>query len=237
MALSPVEQLKRHAAERAAALVRSGMRLGLGTGSTAAHFVDCIGEMKRDGLDVTCVPTSERTRIQAEGLGLRLSTLDETPELDLTVDGADEFDPQLRLIKGGGGAHLREKIVAAASRRLVIITDSSKEVVRLGKFKLPIEVDRFGLAATRGHIEAAAAKFGCPGPVVLRKTAEGADFLTDGGHLILDGDFKALPDPDGFATALNAIPGMIEHGLFIGMASAIIIADPAGIRVLGDLSV
>ena len=135
------------------------------------------------------------------------------------------------------GAAGSRAIIAAASRRLVIITDASKEVARLGKFKLPIEVDRFGLAATRGHIVAAAEKFGCPGPVVLRKAADGADFLTDGGHLILDGDFKALPDPDGFAAALNAIPGVIEHGLFIGMASAIIIADPAGIRVLGDLSV
>jgi ribose 5-phosphate isomerase A len=235
LSLSPVETLKRQAAERAAALVRPGMKLGLGTGSTAAHFVECIGELARKGVDVICVPTSERTRLQAEGLGLRLSTLDETPELDLTVDGADEFDSKLRLIKGGGGAHLREKIVAAASRRMVVITDASKEVAQLGKFKLPVEADRFGLAATRRHIEDAVRKNGCPGPIVLRKTAAGADFLTDGGNAIFDCDLRAIPDPEALAAALNAIPGVIEHGLFIGLASAIIVADPAGIRVVGAL--
>jgi len=235
LSLSPVEQLKRQAAERAAALVRSGMKLGLGTGSTAAHFVDCIGEKVRDGLDVICVPTSERTRLQAEGLNIKLSTLDETPELDLTVDGADEFDPKLRLIKGGGGAHLREKIVAAASKRMVVITDASKEVATLGKFKLPVEVDLFGLTATARHIEKAAKAQGCAGAIVLRQT-NGARFLTDGGNAIFDCDFGVIPDADGLACALNAIPGVVEHGLFIGLASAVIIADPAGIRVLGDLS-
>lgn len=235
MSLSPVEQLKRQAAERAAALVRSGMKLGLGTGSTAAHFVDCIGEKVRDGLDVVCVPTSERTRAQAEGLKIKLSTLDETPELDVTVDGADEFDPQLRLIKGGGGALLREKIVAAASRRMVVITDASKEVKQLGKFKLPVEADFFGLTATARQIEKAAKAHGCAGPIVLRKT-NGELFRTDGGNAIFDCDFGAIPDADGLATALNAIPGVVEHGLFIGLATAIIIADPAGIRVLGDLA-
>ena len=236
MSLSPVEQLKRHAAERAAALVRPGMKLGLGTGSTAAHFVDCIGEKVREGLDVICVPTSERTRIQSENWKIKLSTLDETPELDLTVDGADEFDPALRLIKGGGGALLREKIVAAASRRMVVITDASKEVPQLGKFKLPVEVDCFGLSATQRHIEAAAKAHFCSGAVVLRQSADGARFLTDGGNAIFDCDFRALPDADGLAVALNAIPGVVEHGLFIGLATAIIIADPRGIRVLGDLS-
>jgi ribose 5-phosphate isomerase A len=236
LSLSPVEQLKRQAAERAAALVRSGMKLGLGTGSTAAHFVDCIGEMVRDGLDVVCVPTSERTRAQAEGLNIRLSTLDETPELDLTVDGADEFDHKLRLVKGGGGALLREKIVAAASKRMVVITDASKEVQQLGKFKLPVEADLFGLSATARQIELAAKAHGCQGPVSLRKTAGGERFITDGGNAIFDCDFGAIPDADGLAVALNAIPGVVEHGLFIGLATAIIIADPAGIRVLGDLS-
>jgi ribose 5-phosphate isomerase A len=236
MTLTPIESLKRQAAEQAADLVRSGMRLGLGTGSTAAHFVNCIGERAREGLDVTCVPTSERTRLQAEGWGLRLSTLDETPELDLTVDGADEFDAQLRLIKGGGGALLREKIVAAASKRMVVITDSSKQVLLLGKFKLPIEADRFGLLATRRHIEDAARASGCSGPVILRKDADGKDYLTDGGHAIFDGDFGAIPDPEALAAALNAIPGMVEHGLFIGLASAVIVADPAGIRIVGDLA-
>ena len=232
---SLIESLKRQAAERAATLVRSGMRLGLGTGSTAAHFVDCIGEKARDGLDVICVPTSERTRLQAEGWSLRLSTLDETPELDLTVDGADEFDAQLRLIKGGGGALLREKIVAAASKRMVVITDASKEVTQLGRFKLPVEVDRFGLNATRRHIEEAARACGCHGPIVQRKAEGDRDYLTDGGHPIFDCDFRAIPDPDALAVALNAIPGVVEHGLFIGMASAVIIADTAGVRVVGKL--
>jgi ribose 5-phosphate isomerase A len=232
---SPIELLKRQAAERAAALVRSGMKLGLGTGSTAAHFVDCLGEKARHGLDVTCVPTSERTRLQAEGWGLRLSTLDETPELDLTVDGADEFDSALRLIKGGGGALLREKIVAAASKRMVVITDASKEVAQLGKFKLPVEADRFGLKATRRHIEEAARGCGCAGPVILRRTADAGDYLTDGGHAIFDCDFQAIPDPDALARALNGIPGVVEHGLFIGLASAVIVADINGIRVVGQL--
>ncbi|MBB4197042.1 ribose 5-phosphate isomerase A [Rhodoblastus sphagnicola] len=235
MSLSPVEQLKRQAAERAGALVRSGMKLGLGTGSTAAHFVDCLGEKVRDGLDVVCVPTSERTRLQAEGWAIRLTTLDEIPELDLTVDGADEFDPALRMIKGGGGALLREKIVAASSKRMVVITDPSKEVARLGKFKLPVEADLFGLTATAHKIARAAKAHGCSGPVVLRKTTSGERFLTDGGNAIFDCDFGSIPDADALAAALNAIPGVIEHGLFIGMATAVIIADPAGIRVLGDL--
>ncbi len=232
---SLIESLKRQAAERAATLVRSGMKLGLGTGSTAAHFVDCIGEKARDGLDVICVPTSERTRIQAEGWNLRLSTLDETPELDLTVDGADEFDAKLRLVKGGGGALLREKIVAAASKRMVVITDASKEVAVLGRFKLPVEVDLFGLRATRIHIENAARACGCSGPIVQRMAAGEKVYLTDGGHAIFDCDFGVIPDADALAVALNAIPGVVEHGLFIGMASAVIVADKAGIRVVGKL--
>ena len=137
---------KRRAAARALDFVKSGMRLGLGTGSTAAHFVDLLGARVKDGLAVVGVPTSVATARQAEGLGIPLTTLDETPELDLVVDGADEFDPQLRLVKGGGGAFLREKIVAAASARMVVITDGSKAVDRLGRFQLPVEVDRFGLA-------------------------------------------------------------------------------------------
>jgi ribose 5-phosphate isomerase A len=235
VSLSQIEQLKRQAAERAAALVHSGMKLGLGTGSTAAHFVDCIGEKVREGLNVICVPTSEKTRAQAAGLNIKLSTLDETPDLDLTVDGADEFDRALRLVKGGGGALLREKIVAAASKRMVVITDASKEVAQLGKFKLPVEADLFGLAATARRIEQAAQAHGCSGPILLRKTASGERFLTDGGNAIFDCDFGAIPDADALAAALNAVPGVVEHGLFIGLAAAVIIADPAGIRVLGDL--
>src|SRR6202023_4284307 len=148
------EDLKRAAATRAVEFVRPGMRLGLGTGSTAKHFVDLLGERVRGGLDVVAVPTSEATRAQAERLGIALTTLDETPELDLTVDGADEIAPDLTLIKGGGGALLREKIVASGSARMIVIADASKCVSVLGRFALPVEVNAFGLGATRRAVEA-----------------------------------------------------------------------------------
>jgi ribose 5-phosphate isomerase A len=231
----PAEAAKRLAAARAVDLVTSGMRLGLGTGSTAAHFVALLGERVASGLKIVGVPTSERTRAQAASLNIPLSTLDETPELDLTVDGADEFDPQLRLIKGGGAALLREKIVAAASARMVVVTDRSKQVAQLGRFPLPIEVDRFGLASTRLHVLAAGKASGCTGEVTLRHDAQGHVLVTDGGHAILDCAYGRIPDPDALARALNAIPGVVEHGLFIGMAKAIIVADAAGVEVIGDL--
>ena len=227
------DEATRLAAARAAEFVRPGMRLGLGTGSTAAFFVDILGGMVRDGLDVVGVPTSERTRIQAQGLDIRLSTLDETPELDLTVDGADEFDSKLRLIKGGGGALLREKIVAAASARVIVITDDTKEVTTLGRFPLPVEVDRFGLESTRRHVERAIAGLGLTGKVALRMGADGHAFVTDGGHCILDCALGSIPDPEALAAALVAIPGVVEHGLFIGLASTIIIAGASGIRSIG----
>ena len=223
------DELKRAAAAEAMSFVKSGMRLGLGTGSTAKHFVDFIGVAVAGGLDVICVPTSEATRAQAAALGIPLTTLDETPELDLTVDGADEFDPQLRLIKGGGGALLREKIVAAASASMVVITDASKAVARLGKFPLPVEVNVFGLGATRALVARQAAACGCAGAITLRQRG-GTAFVTDGGHYILDCAFGVIPDPDKLAAALNAIPGVVEHGLFIGLAKAIILADATGIR-------
>ena len=224
------DDLKRAAAAEAMSFVKSGMRLGLGTGSTAKHFVDCVGAAVARGLDVLCVPTSEATRAQAASLGIPLTTLDETPELDLTVDGADEFDPQLRLIKGGGGALLREKIVAAASASMVVITDASKEVRQLGKFPLPVEVNPFGLRATHALVARQSAACGCAGAVTLRWRRDGSTFVTDGGHYILDCAFGAIPDPDALAAALNAVPGVVEHGLFIGLAKAIILADATGIR-------
>jgi ribose 5-phosphate isomerase A len=213
------------------------MRLGLGTGSTARHFVDLLGEQVAAGLDVIGVPTSEKTKAQAESLGVRLSTLEETPELDLTIDGADEIDPQLRLIKGGGGALLREKIVAAASKSMVVIADDSKLVERLGRFALPVEVVPFGLAATRRHIVAAAASSGCRGELRLRlKPASETPFVTDGGHNILDCAFGAIEDPAALAAALQAIPGVVDHGLFIGMARGAILASAGGLKILGDLA-
>src|ERR1700731_2103672 len=167
-----VEAQKRAAAARAIEFARPGMRLGLGTGSTAKHFVDLLGERVRGGLDVVAVPTSEATRAQAERLGIPLTTLDEMPELDLTVDGADEIAPDLTLIKGGGGALLREKIVAAASARMIVIADETKYVPMLGRFALPIEVTPFGLAASRRAVEAAAQATGCPGAAPTRATRE-----------------------------------------------------------------
>src|SRR5580704_14532592 len=162
---------KRAAAARALDFVRPGMRVGLGTGSTAKHFVELLAERVRAGLDILAVPTSEVTRAQAERLGIALTTLEETPELDLTVDGADEIAPDLTLIKWGGGALLREKIVAAASAKMLVIADQSKWVQNLGRFPLPIEIAPFGAAATRRAVEAAAAAAGCPGPAPLRHGA------------------------------------------------------------------
>ncbi len=167
-----------------------------------------------------------------ERLGVPLTTLDETPELDMTVDGADEIGPDLTLIKGGGGALLREKIVAAASARMVVIADESKWVQTLGRFPLPIEVMPFGLAATRRAVEAAAAAAGCPGPTVLRQGKDGHAFVTDGGHWILDASLDRISDPKSLADRLSAIPGVVEHGLFIGLAQAVILAGPAGARVV-----
>ncbi len=227
-----VEAQKRAAATHAVALVRQGMRLGLGTGSTAGHFVELLAERVRNGLNVSAVPTSKATQAQAERLGIALATLDETPELDLTIDGADEIAPDLTLIKGGGGALLREKIVAAASVRMVVIADESKRVDMLGRFPLPIEIVPFGSTVTRRAIEAAAAEAGCPGPAPLRQTQDGHAFVTDGGHWLVDARLQRIADPRALAARLSAIPGVVEHGLFIGLARTAIIAGPAGVHVV-----
>jgi len=227
---------KRAAAARAIEFVRPGMRLGLGTGSTAKHFVELLGERVRDGLKVVGVPTSDATRRDAERAGVPLSTLDETPELDLTVDGADEIAPDLSLIKGGGGALLREKIVAAASDRMIVIADDTKWVPTLGRFPLPVEVIPFGLGATRRAIEKAFAECGVSGQMAVRKAKGGAEdshvFVTDGGHWILDAQLGRIVDPPGLAKALSVIPGVVEHGLFIGLASSAVLAGGEGIRVI-----
>jgi ribose 5-phosphate isomerase A len=227
-----VEAFKRAAAAKALDFVRPGMRLGLGTGSTAKHFVVLLGERVRAGLDIIAVPTSEATRAQAEQLGIALTTLDDTPELDLTVDGADEIAPDLTLIKGGGGALLREKIVASASAGLIVIADESKWVSLLGRFPLPIEIAPFGAGATRNAVEAATAAAGCPGPAYLRKARDGHAFVTDGGHWLLDAQLQRIPDPVALAGRLKAVPGVMEHGLFIGLARAAIIAGPDEVRVV-----
>jgi len=227
-----VEEQKRAAAARALEFVRPGMRLGLGTGSTAYHLVDLLGARVKQGLDVIAVPTSEATRAQAQGLGIKLTTLDETPELDLTIDGADEIAPDLTLIKGGGGALLREKIVASASARMVVIADQSKWVAVLGRFALPIEIVPFGATVTQRAVETVAAAAGCPGPALLRKAASGHPFVTDGGHWLLDAQLQRIGDPQGLAARLAAVPGVVEHGLFIGLAWAVIVAGPTGARLV-----
>jgi ribose 5-phosphate isomerase A len=226
--------LKRRAAEAALAFLRPGMRLGLGTGSTAAHFVEVAGAMARDGFDLLCVPTSEATRQQATRCGLKLTTLDDSPELDLTVDGADEFDERLRLIKGGGGALLREKIVASASRRMVVIADASKRVATLGAFALPVEIDPFGARTTLRRIEAVAQDIELVGRATIRLISSGAPFLTDGGNYIVDCAYGAIPDPEALARALDATVGVVEHGFFIGIATSVLIASEAGVETLGE---
>jgi ribose 5-phosphate isomerase A len=223
---------KRAAAARALEFVRPGMRLGLGTGSTARQFVELLGERVRGGLDVVGVPTSETTRRDAERAKIPLTSLDETPQLDLTVDGADEIAPDLTLIKGGGGALLHEKIVAAASSWMIVIADDSKWVDVLGRFPLPVEVVKFGFEATRRAIEAAAAGAGAAGPVRLRRSADGHPFVTDGGHWIVDAALGRIAEPRELAERLAAIPGVVEHGLFIGLAQASVIAGPDGVRVI-----
>jgi ribose 5-phosphate isomerase A len=224
--------MKRRAAEAALDFVESGMRLGLGTGSTAYEFVDLLGGRVAQGLDVVGVPTSARTRAQAESLGIRLTTLDETPELDLTVDGADEIGPDLALIKGGGGAHLREKIVAAASSRMVVIADRSKLVGELGAFPLPIAVLPFGFASTLKRLERAVTGLGLPPALALRHGLDGEPFLTDDGHFVVDASFRRIPDPSSLAATLDGIPGVVEHGLFLGFATAAVVASADRVEIL-----
>ncbi len=227
-----MEALKRQAAARALEHVRDGMKLGLGTGSTARHFVDLLGEKVRAGMKVIGVPTSEATRAQAAQCGIALTTLDEVDRLDITIDGADEVDPALDLIKGGGGALLREKIVAAASDRMIVIADETKWVDALGRFPLPVEVIPFGLGATRRAIENAFAQCGVSGQMGVRKGKDGHVFVTDGGHWIVDAHLGRITDAPRLARLLNVIPGVVEHGLFIGLASTVILAGAQGIRVV-----
>lgn len=226
------EQYKQQAAERALALIEAGMTLGLGTGSTAARFVDLLARRVAQGLKVSCVATSEATRAQAERLGIPLIDFDRRPFLDLTLDGADEIDGELRLIKGGGGALLREKIVAAASERMVVVADHSKRVATLGAFPLPVEAVRFGIAATRSMIEVLAADAGCEGEITLRVRADGAPFVTDSGNFILDCAFGRIDEPEALDEVLKLVPGAVENGLFLGIADTAIIAGPDGVVVL-----
>lgn len=229
-----MEEMKKAAALKALELVQPGMKLGLGTGSTARHLVDGLGVRVAAGLDVICVPTSEATRLQAESLSIPLGELGDLKTLDLTIDGADEIDPSLRLIKGGGAALLREKIVAAASTRMVVIADDSKCVDPLGAFPLPVEVNPFAHAATADAILDVISNTGHRADVVLRMT--GAEpLVTDGGHYIYDCKLGEIHNPEALAVALNQIPGVVEHGLFIGLVDLAFIAGADGVRQMGDI--
>jgi ribose 5-phosphate isomerase A len=230
------DDLKLQAAERALEYVKPGMKLGLGSGSTAAKFIDLLGRKVAAGFDVVAVPTSEATRVLAERAGIALTTLDKYPELNLTVDGADEIDGRLRLIKGGGGALLREKIVAMASDRMIVIADPSKRVAQLGAFPLPVEVVQFGSVATLRMIEAAAGDVGCKGRIAFRKTTAGENFVTDGGNFIVDCAFGSIVDPESLGDVLEMIPGVIEHGLFIDIADTAILASADGVEIIDALA-
>lgn len=212
------DQEKQLAAEASLKYVRDGQAVGLGTGSTATWAIRALGEKVRAGLKIRGIPTSQRSRDLASELGIPLTTFDEIQQLDVTIDGADEFDPNLNLIKGGGGALLREKIVASASRQVVIVTDSSKQVPVLGKFPLPVEVIRFAQALVAKRIASLGAT------PTLRRDAQGKPYITDEGHHILDCSFGKIPNPAELDRTLNAIPGVVEHGLFVGMASVVIMA-------------
>ncbi|MGR3717195.1 MAG: ribose-5-phosphate isomerase RpiA [Thermohalobaculum sp.] len=234
--LPAAERGKRAAAAQALEFVEDGMTLGLGTGSTAKWFVDLLAQrIKAEGLRITGVPTSSRTRAQAEGLGIPLTTLDQAGWLDLTIDGADEFDARLNLIKGGGGALLQEKIVASASDRMVVITDSSKQVATLGAFPLPVELVRFGAATTRRLIGELLERHDVAGRDMTLRQGEDGPYITDEGHYIVDLDLGRIGDPARLNAGLNAIPGVVETGLFTGIASAVVVGEADGtVRVIGQ---
>jgi ribose 5-phosphate isomerase A len=219
------DEQKEAAARASLQFVRDGDVVGLGSGSTATHLVRLIGERIRAGLKIQAIPTSRQTQELAATLGIPLTSFDHTQQIDVTIDGADEIDPRLQLIKGGGGALLHEKIVASASKQMVVVADSTKQVQVLGAFPLPVEVVAFAQALIRRKIEALGAS------VALRQ-ANGSVFVTDEGHHILDCSFGQIPDPAALAGKLNAIPGIVEHGLFVDMASVALIATPEKVMEL-----
>ena len=227
--LSPAERGKRAAAARALEFVEDGMKLGLGTGSTAKWFVDLLAiRMHAEGLQITGVPTSSRTQAQAQALGIPLTTLDQAGWLDLTIDGADEFAADLNLIKGGGGALLQEKIVASASDRMIVITDPSKEVAALGAFPLPVELVRFGVATTMRLIAQLLERHDVANRTMQIRGGNDAPYITDEGHYIVDLELARIGDPARLNIELNTIPGVVETGLFCGIASVIVVGESDG---------
>jgi ribose 5-phosphate isomerase A len=220
------EALKREAGEAAAELVQDGMVVGLGTGSTVRYTIEALGRRVAAGLRIVGIPTSKASEELARRLGIPLATLDERPQVDLTIDGADEVDPDLRLIKGGGGALTREKVVARASKRMVVVADAGKLVQHLGStFALPVEVLDFAKAPAKAHIE----RLG--GHVTLR-LRDGQPYLTDNGNPILDSKWESIVDPEKLEVALETFPGIVTCGLFLGLCHAAYIAGEDGVRVL-----
>ncbi|MDP5327744.1 MAG: ribose-5-phosphate isomerase RpiA [Paracoccaceae bacterium] len=227
--LSPADTAKLAAAERAVSFVQDGMRLGLGTGSTAAWMVRCLGRRVRDeGLQIVGVPTSEQTAVLARAEGIEIVTLEEAGWLDLTIDGADEFDGDLNLIKGGGGALLREKIVASASDRMIVIADAGKHVAQLGDFPLPVEVIRFGWQSTRDQIAELLEEFDVARREITLRLRDDVPFVTDEGNYILDLELGQIADPRHLALLLNQIPGTVENGLFIDLCDLAIVGHVDG---------
>ncbi|MFY0309702.1 ribose-5-phosphate isomerase RpiA [Leisingera sp. D0M16] len=235
--LSPIDKAKFVAAKRAAEMVEDGMRVGLGTGSTAAWLVRCLGEMvQKDGLKITAVPTSSRTAALARDVGINVVSLDEAKWLDMTIDGADEFDADLNLIKGGGGAHLQEKIVATASDQMVVIADASKSVETLGAFPLPVEVLPFGWQSSQALIEETLVSMDVMGRTTTLRMNGDAPFVTDEGNYILDLHLNRIGNARQLALVLNQIPGVIENGLFIDICDTVVIGYGDGRVEVRDIN-
>lgn len=235
--LSPIDKAKYAAARRSVDFVEDGMKLGLGTGSTAAWMVRCLAERVRDeGLKVTCVATSSRTADLARELGLTVVGMDDLRWLDLTIDGADEFDPNLNLIKGGGAALLQEKIVATASDRMIVIADAAKEVAQLGAFPLPVEVIPFGWQTTRALIEETLFSLDVLNREVRLREERGAPVKTDEGHFLLDLTLRRIGNPRQLALVLNQIPGVVENGLFIDICDVVVIGNSDGRVTVRDIN-
>lgn len=224
--------LKRAAAIRALDFVSEGMKLGLGSGTTSEVFLELLGARVRGGLNIIGVPTSERIAQLARGYGIVLADLNAAAPLDLVVDGADEADPDLNLIKGGGGALLREKIVATSAKRMLVIGDESKYVVKLGRFPLPVEVVEFGHVTTSARLVAAVAALGYPRLAPVLRVKNGAVFKTDGGNVIYDCPFGVINDVPKLSAALTSVTGVVDHGLYVGIASTLLIARPEGVEVI-----
>lgn len=224
--------LKRAAALKALEFVEDGMKLGLGTGSTAEAFLEVLGPRVKGGLKIVGAATSQRTAELARQLAIPLADLDTLAPLDLDIDGADETDRSLTLIKGGGGALLREKIVAASSKRMIVIADRSKLVDKLGRFPLPIEVETFGHATTAARIIQVLDRLGYHRIAMSLRIRDGAPFKTDANNLIYDCPLGAITDASALGRALSEIPGVVEHGLFLGLASMLILAGEAGVELV-----